>query len=148
MNFALLSFYSSLLLFPANIVKCKKNFSVVQVGVRPAGHQLPMLEQSPSLRKNRYFFQSTEIVHENGNLTMTQIELGEDPNAGKALLVRVSFSELINIITDNVIECFICDYYLFFTVTNVKLKPLIIVLQFLKASFPLFYVSIIDFYWL
>jgi hypothetical protein len=65
-----------------------------------------MLEQSPSLRKNRYFFQSTEIVHENGNLTMTQIELGEDPTAGKALLVRVSFLELINDNSDNVIKQF------------------------------------------
>jgi hypothetical protein len=51
-----------------------------------------MLEQSPSLRKNRYFFQSNEGVHDHGGgggggagSPMTQIEL-EDPTA-KALLV-------------------------------------------------------------
>ena len=61
-----------------------------QVGSRPAGHQVPMLEQSPSLRKNRYFFQSSDVMHENGNSQMTQIELGEDPTAAKALLVCYS----------------------------------------------------------
>jgi hypothetical protein len=30
-------------------------FALKVVG-RPAGHQIQMLEQSPSLRKNRYFF--------------------------------------------------------------------------------------------
>ena len=60
-----------------------------QVGVRPTGHAIQMLEQSPSLRKNRYFFQSSEIVNDNGGTTLTMthghIEM-EDPTA-KALLV-------------------------------------------------------------
>ena len=60
---------------------------LLQLAARSAGNAVPMLEQSPSLRKNRYFFQSSEVVNDatGTTLTMTQIEL-EDPTA-KALLV-------------------------------------------------------------
>ena len=62
---------------------------MLQLAARSTGNAVPMLEQSPSLRKNRYFFQSSEVVNDAAGttLTMTQIEL-EDPTA-KALLVNV-----------------------------------------------------------
>jgi len=45
------------------------------------------MEQSPSLRKNRYFFQSSDGVNENGIANITEVE--GHLESGKSLLVNM-----------------------------------------------------------